>query len=281
MRMRQASRTPSPEPLCYEQNQLKSASTSTGGDETPRQRSVSPAMRFPCLQEEQSLAFLRCGLRVRDLTSTSSDPPRRKAYEEQFASGTHLGEQKGNICGGDGFSMPFPWGHTMEDSPIMQQPPEVQFALVAAPYCESFMPEMSADQMPVLNALQPAALPAQVMCLPCPADKGKRWADMEDELLASGSGNVLPEAGIEEVQCFSLGSTGHPAQCNAPCKYSSKSKGCKDGVNCDRCHLCKWTKPKTPTLVVHHRASRGKKYTKRAWRTDAAALGIQTVSEIV
>mmetsp|Transcript_87048 Transcript_87048/g.186574 ORF Transcript_87048/g.186574 Transcript_87048/m.186574 type:complete len:288 (+) Transcript_87048:37-900(+) len=40
----------------------------------------------------------------------------------------------------------------------------------------------------------------------------------------------------------SLGSRGHPFSCGAACKFASKRRGCKDGVNCMRCHLCFFTK---------------------------------------
>jgi len=37
----------------------------------------------------------------------------------------------------------------------------------------------------------------------------------------------------------SIGSQGHPFCCKAPCRFESSSKrGCKDGANCTRCHLC-------------------------------------------
>mmetsp|Transcript_54736 Transcript_54736/g.127737 ORF Transcript_54736/g.127737 Transcript_54736/m.127737 type:complete len:259 (+) Transcript_54736:72-848(+) len=38
----------------------------------------------------------------------------------------------------------------------------------------------------------------------------------------------------------SRGSDGHPTNCKPPCKYVRKSRGCKDGENCERCHLCPW-----------------------------------------
>ncbi|CAE7463356.1 unnamed protein product, partial [Symbiodinium sp. CCMP2456] len=38
----------------------------------------------------------------------------------------------------------------------------------------------------------------------------------------------------------SIGSIGHPFSCGPPCKYNSKPKGCKDGLLCDHCHLCRW-----------------------------------------
>lgn len=40
----------------------------------------------------------------------------------------------------------------------------------------------------------------------------------------------------------SLGSVGHPVSCGDACKYASKSRGCKLGTACDRCHLCMWSR---------------------------------------
>ncbi|CAE8695324.1 unnamed protein product, partial [Polarella glacialis] len=37
-----------------------------------------------------------------------------------------------------------------------------------------------------------------------------------------------------------VGSMGHPHSCSSACKYRSKSKSCKDGRNCSRCHICQW-----------------------------------------
>ncbi|CAD7963197.1 unnamed protein product [Amoebophrya sp. A120] len=39
----------------------------------------------------------------------------------------------------------------------------------------------------------------------------------------------------------SKGSVGHPHACQQACKYHGKKSGCKDGKDCDRCHLCFWT----------------------------------------
>jgi hypothetical protein len=36
----------------------------------------------------------------------------------------------------------------------------------------------------------------------------------------------------------SPGSIGHPYTCAAACKYIKKPRGCKDGANCARCHIC-------------------------------------------
>lgn len=39
---------------------------------------------------------------------------------------------------------------------------------------------------------------------------------------------------------ISVGSVGHPVCCGGGCKFNFKKRGCKDGLNCTRCHLCKW-----------------------------------------
>lgn len=53
-----------------------------------------------------------------------------------------------------------------------------------------------------------------------------------------------------EVDPPSRGSIGHPYSCGAACKYSGKPRGCKEGRNCDHCHLCPWKRTrvdKAPT----------------------------------
>lgn len=40
----------------------------------------------------------------------------------------------------------------------------------------------------------------------------------------------------------SVGSVGHPHSCKLACKYFSKRNGCKDGLLCNRCHLCRWSR---------------------------------------
>mmetsp|Transcript_38865 Transcript_38865/g.61415 ORF Transcript_38865/g.61415 Transcript_38865/m.61415 type:complete len:425 (-) Transcript_38865:135-1409(-) len=48
-----------------------------------------------------------------------------------------------------------------------------------------------------------------------------------------------PKASDADGDRESEGSRGHPHSCQLPCKYFWK-KGCKDGKNCNRCHLCPW-----------------------------------------
>jgi len=44
------------------------------------------------------------------------------------------------------------------------------------------------------------------------------------------------------VDMVTIGSIGHPYSCHDPCKYVHKRRGCKDGADCDHCHLCHWTR---------------------------------------
>lgn len=52
-----------------------------------------------------------------------------------------------------------------------------------------------------------------------------------------------------QVSLPSKGSYGHPHCCQAPCRYWSTPRGCKDGEKCVRCHLCQFTR-------AMHRAKR-------------------------
>jgi len=42
----------------------------------------------------------------------------------------------------------------------------------------------------------------------------------------------------------SIGSAGHPSSCAAACKYVWKKRGCLRGLDCERCHLCQFRRPK-------------------------------------
>lgn len=45
---------------------------------------------------------------------------------------------------------------------------------------------------------------------------------------------------LDQLRIPSAGSVGHPFTCADACKYNMRGKGCKDGVECSRCHLCEW-----------------------------------------
>lgn len=76
---------------------------------------------------------------------------------------------------------------------------------------------------------------AEFMCAPCePGTPKSSFSDKDDEPVPS------------------KGSIGHPFSCAAPCKYVKKARGCKDGADCVRCHLCAFRnvkQPGSPTAV--------------------------------
>jgi len=69
----------------------------------------------------------------------------------------------------------------------------------------------------------------------------------------------------------SIGSQGHPICCQLPCKYVRKRKGCKDGVNCTRCHLCGFSKS-----GERHRFKLEYSFKARAIATTLSAMQVAT-----
>ncbi|CAE8618979.1 unnamed protein product, partial [Polarella glacialis] len=87
-------------------------------------------------------------------------------------------------------------------------------------------------------------------CLPCNSSSYGRVAcgKVADgaDLPTPGSSISLAsmstsEEGTEPL--LSLGSLGHPDTCATGCKYMNNLRGCKDGSQCDHCHLCEWRRP--------------------------------------
>jgi len=64
----------------------------------------------------------------------------------------------------------------------------------------------------------------------------------ENRVAALRTRSPSPEYSNNDAWWPTLGSKGHPLCCQAPCKYVRKRKGCKDGPNCRRCHLCYFTR---------------------------------------
>lgn len=60
----------------------------------------------------------------------------------------------------------------------------------------------------------------------------------------------------------SKGSIGHPHCCASACKYTKKARGCKDGADCDRCHLCTFQ-------VVKPRRQMNENFSQNASTVDA------------
>lgn len=88
----------------------------------------------------------------------------------------------------------------------------------------------------------------QVYCVPCAPSTSVLIGSHTDgyvEELQQGivKDDVLPDAvRVNTTAPFqiSMGSKGHPYSCADACKFAAKARGCKDGADCDHCHLCKW-----------------------------------------
>jgi len=50
----------------------------------------------------------------------------------------------------------------------------------------------------------------------------------------------LPASNTTGRAVPSIGSLGHPTDCNPPCRHVRKAVGCRDGWSCPKCHLCEW-----------------------------------------
>jgi len=84
------------------------------------------------------------------------------------------------------------------------------------------------------------------------------WSMPDDSQLESVGMELSPEAFVPAQPCLSRGSVGHPFTCAEFCKYAKKARGCKDGANCDRCHLCTCKSQKQQVQTPsRHRARRG------------------------
>jgi len=77
-------------------------------------------------------------------------------------------------------------------------------------------------------------------------DSSQACGKMLSTASASSTGHAVAEDEDEDeyegtaVRTASRGSAGHPDGCAKACKFVSTKRGCKDGADCDHCHLCTW-----------------------------------------
>lgn len=79
------------------------------------------------------------------------------------------------------------------------------------------------------------------------------WADISDEasdddfflnVAEQDNQDAKPEVlELGTEACPTQGSVGHfRGSCASPCKFAWRSRGCKEGTSCARCHLCRFTR---------------------------------------
>ncbi|OLQ00808.1 hypothetical protein AK812_SmicGene16495 [Symbiodinium microadriaticum] len=116
-------------------------------------------------------------------------------------------------------------------------------------------PATAEDEVQTPNTGMRFQTPSPEPQMPVPPAPANVFPPLDHSLLANlqtrrDQSFKVSEAGhgtkfIQSNWCVSIGSQGHPFSCAAPCKYYAKAKGCKDGANCDHCHLCRWKKHAT------------------------------------
>lgn len=66
------------------------------------------------------------------------------------------------------------------------------------------------------------------------------------ERALSPSGAVRASVDAAALGLPSAGTWGHPHRCGLPCKYVRRKTGCRDGLDCRKCHRCHWQRGLPP-----------------------------------
>jgi len=69
-------------------------------------------------------------------------------------------------------------------------------------------------------------------------NRGDRDSDMQGATISRDEPLVTTD------NMMSLGCVGHPHSCAPACKFFRTLRGCKDGDQCTRCHMCRWQRGK-------------------------------------
>jgi hypothetical protein len=112
-------------------------------------------------------------------------------------------------------------------------PPPVDIGTVLSEAACSAQPQLLTKKLDLAEAIGGCDVPltaASTVAQEC--GQGIVWPPLERAAAATAMWTAL----------HSIGSIGHPFTCSKPCKYHSKGKGCKDGANCSRCHICIWSR---------------------------------------
>eukprot|EP00437_Effrenium_voratum_P060844 CAMPEP_0181494598 /NCGR_PEP_ID=MMETSP1110-20121109/51856_1 /TAXON_ID=174948 /ORGANISM="Symbiodinium sp., Strain CCMP421" /LENGTH=245 /DNA_ID=CAMNT_0023622019 /DNA_START=6 /DNA_END=739 /DNA_ORIENTATION=+ len=207
-------------------------STTDEGCQTPSERESAnlPNMKLVFGLMERGLPSLQRGWRTPDPSPTRTGLPKCAAYtefiEEEQQPTPRCDRGRGRQSAKEKDRSPSsgqqPWLRLQTPSPE----PQLPMPALSHEFLSSFMQQCTARGEP-----------------------RSAWADITDEEeVKEIDADLPPPEAPEEASgmlyplCESFGSRGHPFSCGAACKYASKGKGCKDGANCDHCHLCKWKK---------------------------------------
>lgn len=96
-------------------------------------------------------------------------------------------------------------------------------------------------------------------------EEEQQETDQEDQQEGQGA--------LQEVR--SRGCAGHPDSCAEACKFVATKRGCKDGEDCDHCHLCVWKSH----LRVRRKRGAGSKSGHRGRAAAAADAAAPLVNE--
>jgi len=148
---------------------------------------------------------------------------------------------------------------------------------VLPPYCIAEIPEV-----PEISSSSNDFLKQDQTLTPRLTGGSASIHEVAQFLQEENSKNLLAEEARGSVEPeFSKGSAGHPNSCALACKYARKARGCKDGADCDRCHLCKYgngskdgaSQPKAEPWVMRRRRQCPERRRRQKQLSSAGSAG--------
>jgi len=141
-----------------------------------------------------------------------------------------------------GRALPGPPGTLLPCAPAFVQQP--QYMPVLCYVCPTNM--AASGQADAKTGMGSKGMPS-VSSWSTMASEDDRGFEVEDTQCLPCETSEVPESNFI---LESKGSIGHPYSCASACKYIKKVRGCKDGADCDRCHLCAFrNKSKKPGMA--------------------------------
>ncbi|CAK0801187.1 unnamed protein product [Prorocentrum cordatum] len=227
-----------------------------GSAVTPWRRGQRPAASDDAASYSQGSAAIDLELepRLDDYVLVEAGTPR--GHDHLRARGGPMRRASGGACGGSASAADaassaararatavVAWARSRTPSPEARaQAPQAPLA-----WRQGALAEKPPRWMPFW---QPAAEPAPPPPPPPPvaaaAPRGRAPARGAKAALARPQ--CAPAAPKDPKAVLSVGSVGHPYTCQEPCKYVRKTRGCKDGSDCNRCHACSGTAARQQAL---------------------------------